>query len=153
MGKAIRNDEVDIVFGESEEILQELFKVTGRDNLKMLIRNLYEDGAGEHWMSIKLVTNRKEKGFSHAGKAGIPIVFTKKKTDWKVFMGGSDDKVAKARDIQSRLIKSEIKFIEAVINELGDYILEYWELDPRIPAQHHRMLQIREEIEDKYVKS
>ena len=44
--------------------------------------------------------------------------------------------------------KSDIKFIEDILQFAGDDILEYWNLDNKIPGEDKRIL----ELEDKYSK-
>lgn len=160
---AIKNDEVDLIFGESNELLEEIAHIKGSNRMQIIIRNFIEDVTDSHWFSMKFIPARNIKSDSHAGRKGIPIVFEKltrqsgKETieylsDWKVYLGSNPSHVAKANAIMNELNKKERAFISTVIEQLGFVILEYWSLDPNIPSEYNRLREIQEEVESRYIR-
>lgn len=141
--EAIVNDEVDLIFGESKELLEEISHIRGRNNMQIIIRNSFEDTVRTHGFSIKFIPSRNIKGDYNDGRKGIPITFHKLvkqiegesieyPSEWKIILGGSKDGIVKAKQLQNELNKREKDFISAVVKELGIIILEYWDLDPMI---------------------
>ena len=129
--------------------------------MQIIIRNFTEDTTDGHWFSMKFIPSRKIKGDSYGGRKGIPITFTKLTkqmgdeiieypSDWRVILGSSKEK--KALELQAELNKKEVSFINAVVEELGLIILEYWSLNPNDPIQYRRLEELRKSIESKYIR-
>lgn len=77
--KAIKNDEVDLIFGESEELINELYTLED-GKMVMLIRNK-EESKINHNFTMKFIPNDRSRktdpNFKHDGHYGLPISFTK----------------------------------------------------------------------------
>lgn len=105
--KAIRNDEVDLIFGESEELINELYTLED-GKMAVLIRNK-EESKISHNFTMKFVpsdkSRRKDPNFNHDGHYGLPISFTKNDKKWYVNLGKS--KIQESKKVQSSLTKKK----------------------------------------------
>lgn len=66
--EAIVNDEVDLIFGDSKGLLEEIAHIRGRNNMQIIIRNSFEDTVGSHGFSIKFIPSRNIKGDYNDGR-------------------------------------------------------------------------------------
>lgn len=152
LGEAIRNDSVDLIFGDYD-LVDESFEIED-GKMKMLIRNQKEDKIG-HSFTMKFIPKEKERrtdpDFRHNGHYGLPIFFTKDNKEWYVNIGASKKK--EANKIQKRLNKQEKLFITAVVNDIGDDIIDYWNVkDPDTNKGKQQLEDIVERIRNKYEK-
>ena len=163
--RAILNNEVNIIFGDSEEFLEEIVHLRGTNRMEIIVRNHKEDVHNnfEHWFSMKFIPARNIKFDSYDGRKGIPIVFeilfrqTKDgieyyPSDWNVFFGGNKQHKALANQVMKELNNREKQFINSVVEQYGLIILEYWELDPDDSDQYKRIREIEKYIESQLVK-
>lgn len=153
LGEAIRNDEVDLIFGGTEELINELYTLED-GKMAMLIRNKVESSI-KHNFTMKFIPNdrfrRVDPNFKHDGHYGLPISFTKDNKEWYVNLGKS--KMSEAKKIQASLTKKEKLFIDAVVNDIGDDIIDYWNVkNPDTDKGKKELNDIIERIENKYEK-
>ena len=125
--EAIKNNEVDLIFGESIELLEESYKHEGKNNMKMLLRNQEQDKIN-HEFTMKFIPNtgdrRDDKNFNHEGKYGLPITIDPETMGWNVWLGDSREK--EAIKIKKDLTKREKKFISELVDKAGKDIIEYF---------------------------
>lgn len=151
LGEAIRNDEVDLIFGESEELINELYELVD-GKMRMLIRNK-EESKITHGFTMKFIPSdkarKKDPNFKHDRHYGLPISFTKNDKNWYVNLGKSN--ISEAKKIQASLDKKEKEFITSVVNDIGDDIIDYWNIKNVDTDKGKKKLDdIVRGIEDKY---
>lgn len=156
LGEAIRNDEVDLVFGyDAFSYLEESYKQKGKGNMVMLIRNKKEDEIG-HGFSMKFIPTgerKDDKTFYHNGHYGLPITFTRKDKKWYVYFGPGKRSLIDAKVAEDSLTKKEKKFIDSVVINIGDDIIDYWEVEnPNSNNGQKELNDIVERIKNKYEK-
>ena len=153
--EAIINDDVDLIFGNSIELLEESYKYSGKNNMKIMIRNKEEDEI-PHPFTMKFIpdNNRKgDKNFYHDGYYGLPISFDRETKEWEVFIGDSKKSKAKAKEIKNSLTRTEKRFIASVVNDIGDDIIDYWEVkNTNTQKGKSELNNIIKRIEDNYAK-
>lgn len=148
---AIINDEVDLIFGFNENILNEAEKINGRNKMKMLIRNKEQDNIN-HSFTMKFIPDnerKNDKNFYHNGHYGLPISFDKETKEWNVDLGDNKEKKAKAKRIKKDLTRKERSFITSIVDELGDDIIKYWEVKD-IYNNINKLNNIVDDIRRKY---
>ena len=148
--EVIINDDAYLVFGGSFEMLIESGKIFGEDEMILIIRNKEEDNI-HHPFTMKYApknSHQNDKEFHHDGHYGLPITFSRDDLDtWEVFIG--DGKIKEAENIKKKLSKKERKFISAVVKELGDEILDYWEVEnTNKPSGKNELETIRNTIKN-----
>lgn len=144
---AIISNKVDIIFGSSEELLDEALIIYPY-NIKIMIRNRYRDGI-EHGFTFKIINSKKYRNEPHNA---TPIKFDNTTHKWCVCLGSSKPKLKKAAEKQKNLSKEEIQVIESLINEVGDLILEYWKVEPMTQEGFNRLKEIEQEFISRYGK-
>ena len=89
LGEAIRNDEVDLVFGITEELINEYYELSD-GKMVIMIRNKTEDRI-QHNFTMKFIPNdksrRKDPAFNYDGHYGLPISFKRNSKDWYINIG------------------------------------------------------------------
>ena len=153
---AIMNDEVDIIFcgtSDFDEIIEESYEITD-NKMAVLIRNKKEDKI-THSFTMKFIPKTRERKkdpmFRHDNHYGLPISFSKNDKNWYVNIGVSNKK--EAQRIQSKLTKMEKEFITAVVNDIGDEIIDYWNVEDINTDKGYKELEnIVDRIRDKYEK-
>ena len=149
LGKAIRNDEVDIIFcgnNEFDDVLNEiaLIKKKKNDTIKLLVRN--SDDINEHVPTIKI---QYDNCPVYDSRKGIPILFDTENKDWYVYLGKSDKKKSLAMKYEETLKKEKYvyKFLNAVAEEIGPEISEYTKCKS---SDTEKMNEIISKIGEKY---
>lgn len=117
-----------VIFIKDEELLDEAFNMYDSYGNTIMIRNKKDDGISHH-RTFKLKTRNYKKG--------IPIVFDKTDSGWKWKV----DPIANIdnKTIKNNIGKKEIKFIDNVLELIGDEIIEYWKLDVKNKAEQERL--------------
>lgn len=154
LGEAIRNDKVDIIFcgtSDFDEIIEESHEISD-GKMAILIRNKKEDKIS-HNFTMKFIPKEKERrtnpDFRHDGHYGLPISFTKNNKEWYVNIGPSKKK--EAEKIKKSLNKQEKMFITAIVNNIGDDIIDYWNVEDTDTNKGYKELEnIVDRILDKY---
>lgn len=128
LGEAIRNDSVDLIFG-NYDLLSENEKIDGKNKMQIMIRNQEEDNIPHNFtmkFTPKIGDRKDDKDFYHDGYYGLPISFERGSKKWHVDLGPGKKSEAKA--VERKLKKIERKFISSVVDQIGDDILDYWEV-------------------------
>lgn len=117
-----------VIFIKDEELLDEAFNMYDSYGNTIMVRNKKDDGISHH-RTFKLKTRHYKKG--------IPIVFDKTDSgwEWKVDPIANIDN----KTIKNNIGKKEIKFIDNVLELIGDEIIEYWKLDVKNKAEQERL--------------
>lgn len=133
--KKLKEDEYlgDITFISDETIIDESIIIQG-DKIRALFRNKKNDNINHH-RTFKIKSNT----LSNINKYGIPIIFDKiikgkdsKNNDIFYFTWQIDPEVYKntpKRKVDKYIGNKEIEFIEKLLNDVGDEMIEYWSLD------------------------
>lgn len=96
---------------------------------------------------------KDDKYFNHDGHYGLPVSFTRKDKDWKVNFGPGKKSINDAKAAMNNLTRKEKKFITAVVDNIGDDILDYWQVkNPNTKEGIKELDNIVKRIEDKYEK-
>ena len=118
LGNAIRNDEINIVFGDPNTIginlLEESFSIPkdkSNSSIYIYIRNKYLDGSNgqpiHHECTVKLIKNNIYK---YDGKKGVPF-----KVEPKIEL-----------DVDYKIDKKDEKYAKSFIKDNKKDILAYW---------------------------
>ena len=120
--------------------------------MRMLIGNK-EESKITHGFTMKFIPSdkarKKDPNFKHDRHYGLPISFTKNDKNWYVNLGKSN--ISEAKKIQASLDKKEKEFITSVVNDIGDDIIDYWNIKNVDTDKGKKKLDdIVRGIEDKY---
>ena len=145
---AIKTNEVNILFGEITDSIEESIRVPENSNkqLFILIRNRIMDGDNgkpipHPTITVKLC--RKNVYIGPDGKLGLPF-----EIDPEIKLYKDANNIANKKLLQQN--KNDIRYLKKIVNDNFDEIKLYWSADPNTKDGMVLINSIRNKIAQKY---
>lgn len=148
LNEAICTDEVNIVFGNITDIVEESIRIPSKSNksLFVLIRNRIMDGDDGKPIAHPTTTVKLCRGniyIGPKGKKGIPFEI---EPEIKLYKDADNNK----NRALLRQNKNDLKYLEMIVNDNFDDIKLYWSADPSTKIGMELINSIRNKIAEKY---